>query len=246
MTKLIVANWKMNGNLTKIDHDINCYLSNNLTNQNNVVLAIPYPFIITAINKLKQHNSPINIASQDISKFDDFGAYTGEISAPMLHEIGINYSIIGHSERRQNFNEKNNDLVQKITNAVNHQIIPILCIGESLEVRQSNSYVDFLLKQLECLKLVTAKIDKLVIAYEPIWSIGSGLIPQLSEIEEAMVLIHKFMQNNLPHVRISTLYGGSVSAKNAVDVLNTYLVNGVLVGGASLNVNDFTAICGSC
>lgn len=246
MTKLIVANWKMNGSISKVQHDINTYLTSKVTNQSNVIIALPNVFLAEAAKIITDSNASMSLSSQDVSQFDGFGAYTGEISATMLKDLNVQYTIIGHSERRLHLGEETITLAKKITHAINNQIKPIFCIGEPINLRENGVYNEFLLDQLECLKLVSCEIKDIIIAYEPIWSIGSGLVPSVKEVESAMLLVHKFMQNNFPHVKIATLYGGSVSSKNATEILNIPSVGGVLVGGASLKVDEFTIICGSC
>lgn len=243
MKSLIVANWKMNGSLSKIDEDLAVYAANPITNRSNVVLAVPYVFLAAAYQSANQHNAKFAIASQDISCFNATGAYTGEVNGRMLREFGVQYTIIGHSERRAFFNESGNVLQAKLENAIANQIVPIFCIGEDKMIRENGVYLDFLVQQLELLLQVKNHIKELVIAYEPIWSIGTGVIPTLEQISEIVKLIHAFVQSYLPHAKITALYGGSVSNNNAKDILSLDQVGGVLVGGASLKVNDFTNIC---
>lgn len=241
LKKLIVANWKMNGSIDKISQDLKFYATHITTNLLNVVLAIPALFIFQA----KQQQANFNIASQDVSKFSGYGAYTGEISASMLRDIEVKYVLIGHSERRQNFEENDSVLHKKLENVIHANIIPIFCIGEDIKLRENNKYQEFLLNQLELLNKLTCEITQLIIAYEPIWAIGTGKIPTQDEIAEIMILIHSFVQKYLPHVKITTLYGGSVTAGNITEILQIPNVGGVLVGGASLKPEEFVKICES-
>ncbi len=245
MAKLIVANWKMNGSFTKIEEDLRTYLHNHNTNVKNVVFALPNVYL--GLIKCLKIDASFKLGSQDISKFDNVGAYTGEVSGAMLKDLGVDYAIIGHSERRMYFNENEDILIKKINNAINNNITPIYCIGESISVRKNKNYKDFLLNQLEVLTktniAVTKAEIKLVIAYEPIWAIGSGLVPSTEEIVEVINFINAFVQNYLPHAKITALYGGSVSKINAKEILDLPQVDGVLVGGASLLIPDFTSIC---
>ena len=243
MQSLIVANWKMNGSLSKIAEDLAKYAENPITNRANVVLAVPCVFLDAAYQSIRQHNAIFSIASQDISHFAGTGAYTGEVNGHMLREFDVQYAIIGHSERRTFFNESGSMLQAKVENALANQIVPIFCIGEDKVIRDNATYLDFLVQQLELLLQVKSEIKELVIAYEPIWSIGTGVIPTLEQISEIIKLIHAFVQSYLPHAKITALYGGSVSDNNAKDILSLDQVGGVLVGGASLKVNDFTNIC---
>jgi triosephosphate isomerase len=181
------------------------------------------------------------LASQDISQFANTGAYTGEISGAMLKEFGVSYSIIGHSERRV-MGESDVILIKKIEAAILSKITPVFCIGEPYEIRQQKQYAEFLVKQLEILKLLNNSVAEMVIAYEPIWAIGTGLTPKIDEIIEIMDLIDNFVAINLTS-KVTILYGGSVSNKNAVELLSNSKIGGVLVGGASLKTEDFTAIC---
>lgn len=243
MNKLIVANWKMNGDLAKINQDLSIYSQNSITNSPDVVLSLPNVFLSTAQSIIKNNNSQFKLSAQDVSQFSAFGAYTGEVNASMLNEVGVEYVIIGHSERRMYLGESGSVLLNKLENSLNSGLKPIFCIGEQLEIRQNNTYLQFLSEQLELLLQIKAPFNELVIAYEPIWSIGTGIVPKMEDITEVINLISAFVQTYLPHVKITALYGGSVSDKNAHDILNLNGVGGVLVGGASLNTDNFTTIC---
>jgi len=243
MNKLIIANWKMNGSLAKITQDLSAYTTNPISNQANVAVALPMLYIPTAAQIIAANQSKLSLACQDVSKFANHGAYTGEISGEMLKEFKVRYAIIGHSERRMFLHENNHTLIKKMDEAITSGLIPVFCIGEEKSVRTSGKYIEFLTTQLELLHQVEEPITQLVIAYEPIWSIGTHVLPSPQEIMEIMQLIHTFVQNYLPHAKITALYGGSVGANNAKEILSLQGVAGVLVGGASLNVDDFTAIC---
>jgi len=237
--KLIVANWKMNGTSEKIANDLSAYGSSEITNRANVLIAVPAPYLYQAL----KISPKFKIASQDVSRFADYGAYTGEISSKMLLDFKVEYAIIGHSERRSNLNESGMVLVKKLENVINSGIIPIFCIGEEQSVRDGGKYIEFLLSQLELLTQPNLNIKELVIAYEPIWAVGTGIVPAVDEIAEIVNLIHSFVQKTLPRAKISVLYGGSVTAKNIAQTLQIADIAGVLVGGASLKVDEFTAIC---
>lgn len=259
MQKLIVANWKMNGSLEKINLDIGQYTDNPHVNSSYVILALPYVYLLQAqfmlrnrykiANESEKYNYFVHkdhgfkVAAQDISCYLGYGAYTGEISGNMLKDIGVSYAIIGHSERRSLFNEADAMLLNKLENALASNIIPIFCIGENFTLRKDQRYRLFILQQLELLCKVEVGFNALVIAYEPIWSIGTGVIPSEAEISEIVQLIRTFMQNKLPRVKITLLYGGSVTASNIQSILLLDGIDGVLVGGASLDVDKFKQIC---
>lgn len=240
-SKLIIANWKMNGSLLKVTDDLEVYKDKLKNINNKVIFALPSLFIEKAIGVLT--NTDLLIASQDLSQFDGFGAYTGELSGAMIKDLGVTFSIIGHSERREYFNEDNEILIKKLNNAISNSITPIFCIGEKEEARKNNKYLEYLLSQLKVLdELSITKPINLIIAYEPIWSIGSGKLPSHFEIEEVASFINTHFNNNSKFT-IKILYGGSVSNNNAMDIMRINLIDGVLVGGASLKINDFLNIC---
>ncbi len=243
MSKLIVSNWKMNGSVAQIEHDLSIYASLFHTNNPSVVLALPDIYLYLASQIKNKLGAKFSLAAQDISKFASYGAYTGEINATMLKEFGIRYSIIGHSERRTYLNESEDCLISKIDNILNEKITPVFCIGESQSIRENMKYIDFIENQLRILLKVKSSFESLVIAYEPIWAIGTGVVPTSEQISEVLKLIKAFVQNYLPHAKITLLYGGSVSGVNAFEILNLPEVDGVLVGGASLKPDDFISIC---
>lgn len=238
--KLIVANWKMNGNIKKIEDDLKFYVNNKMTNRVNVVIAAPSVYLPIVNQILK--NSYIKIASQDVSRFANKGAYTGEISATMLCDLGVKYALVGHSERRFLIAEDGSILLSKLENLLNNDIIPIFCIGEPKQIRDSGNYLEFLITQMELLVQVSRPFTHLVVAYEPVWSIGTGILPSDEQIMEVVNVLQAFVQSYLVCDKITVLYGGSVSSKNIENILRLPL-DGVLVGGASLIVEEFTTIC---
>ena len=240
-TKLFVANWKMNGSMDKIEHDFKLYLNSSTTNQKSVVFALPFIYIAYANKILEKNDAKYVLASQDLSRHDGFGAYTGEVSGDMLNECRVRYAIIGHSERSL-LNDTDEILVQKLNAAFNTRLIPIYCIGENLEIRNSANYLVSLEQQLSNLRNVR-KIGDLVIAYEPIWAIGTGIVPTSEQIYEVVVFIKDYMLKNFPQLEVSILYGGSVNGSNTGDIVSIENVDGVLVGGASLKPDEFIKIC---
>lgn len=241
MKKLVIANWKMNGSLTKVEEDIKSYLSNSITNQENVILSLPSVYLSFATKQLDSE-SKLKIAAQDVSEFANFGAYTGEVNAVMLSDIGAKYVLVGHSERRNILKEQSAKLIAKLNNAFAENVTPIYCVGELLEIRQSGNYLSYIEKQLDDL-LAVVGLKSMIIAYEPCWSIGTGLIPTMQQIDEVAKFIHTYVQKKLECVKIMVIYGGSVTPVNAGDILALASIDGLLVGGASLKVADFTALC---
>lgn len=244
MKKIIIANWKMYGNTEKVVSDIQKYVADLTTNATNVILALPFVYLSIARAELKKYStSKIKLAAQDVSKFLCSGAYTGEVSAEMLKDVGAEYVIVGHSERRMFFHETNHTMAKKLDMVIANGLIPIFCFGEEKPTREQGKHLEFLLEQLQILHLVEEPIREMVIAYEPRWSIGSGDVPTTSEVHEVMNLVHGFVQNYLPHAKITTVYGGSVTSANIENLLSINNNEGVLVGGASLDVNEFKKIC---
>jgi triosephosphate isomerase len=225
MTKIIIANWKMNGSNSFIENFFDHW--HRPKNNHIVVFCPPFPYL----EKVRQF-FPF-IGGQDCH-IEDHGAFTGDISAAMLADVGCQYVILGHSERRAYHQESNAIVLKKAKQALNHGLTPIICVGESLKERQSGRAHDVVLQQLrESLPLS----DRIIIAYEPIWAIGTGL----TATEEEIALIHQQIANAYPGLKI--LYGGSVNEKNSTDIMNISHVDGVLVGGASLKADLFGQIC---
>jgi len=241
MSKLVIANWKMNGDLNKVNADLSYYANHIATNKSNVILALPYLYIVWAKHILL-NNSEMKIAAQDLSHYKDCGAYTGKINGSMLRDAGVDYVLIGHSERRSLLGENGTILIHKVINAFESQVTPILCVGEAINNRESGNYLEYIEEQLAGLGEIPS-IKDMVIAYEPCWAIGTGKIPTIREIQEVADFIHSYMQKKFPYAKIAVLYGGSVTSQNAREILSIPNINGVLVGGASLKTADFTAIC---
>ena len=234
----VVANWKMNGlrSFIKIFNAINKHLISKKLNNTNVIVCPPYTLINTLVSSKK---SKVMIGAQDTHELDS-GAYTGCVSSEMINDLGAKYVIIGHSERRQLFGEDVELLSKKILSAHKHGLKVIFCIGElESEIKNRKS---ILRKQL---KSLPKKLDhkKLIIAYEPVWAIGTGLTPTLLEIDSIHASIRDILKFNQSFAKnVSILYGGSVNADNANDILSLENVDGALVGGASLKPKDFSKI----
>ncbi len=183
----------------------------------------------------------IKLGAQDCSQHNK-GAFTGEISAQMLKDCGAWYVILGHSERRQHHNESDKIVAAKVTAAVKHELLPVLCVGEPKEQREKGGYGEFILNQIEHSLPKDLAMKRLIVAYEPIWSIGSGVLPTVVQIEEVARLIRKKLQGNKNISEFQIVYGGSVNGENSGEILSAKDVNGLLVGGASLDANEFCKI----
>ena len=234
----VIANWKMNGigSFEKIFIAINKHLISKKLKKPNVIVCPPFTLINT-LALLKKSN--ISIGAQDTHE-EPVGAYTGCISSEMIKDIGAEFVIIGHSERRQYFNEDIKLLSKKILAAHKANLKVIFCIGELKS--EIKNRISVLRKQLKSLPI---KLDSknLIIAYEPVWAIGTGLTPTLDQIEEIHSSIRVLLKSNVSFSKnVSILYGGSVNAENANEILSLDNVDGALVGGASLKIKEFSKI----
>ena len=241
-TKYTIANWKMNGQKDsyKLVKSISNYCQKMKRKTSKVVICPPFTLLSELIKKEKK----IQFGGQDCH-YKSEGAYTGSISANMLKTINCQYVILGHSERRIYQKETSQELNLKIQSAIKSNLTVIYCIGEKLEEIKKRNII--LKKQLSSLP---KKIDpkKIIIAYEPVWAIGTGKVPSLNDINKIHEKIRHIL-SNLVSLRfskhVSILYGGSVNAVNSVDILNLDHVDGALVGGASLKSKEFCKIIDS-
>ena len=230
MSNLIVANFKMHGSHAFIE-DWFTNFNQNKTSSHDVVVALPASYIAAF------RNNGIVLSGQNVSAYES-GAFTSQISAAMLKDSGADYCIIGHSEAREQLNESNESIREKFDQLKRMQINPIVCVGESLQVKETEKTKDHLRNQLSVLDSET---EDLIVAYEPIWAIGTGLVPTEKEIDEAIGSIREIFKKP-----IKVLYGGSVKASNAQILLDNTDINGLLVGGASLNAQEFAKIAQLC
>ena len=243
--KIIIANWKMNPATFIEAENLLKTVKGGIKKSDDVKIVICPPAIYLA--KIKT-NSGFELGIQNIF-WEDKGAYTGEVSALMARKLGVKYAIIGHSERRIYLNETDEMINKKIKAALKNNLKPILCIGETLEEKQKDRTSKIIADQL---KLALKNISKFQIlnsrfyfAYEPIWAIGSGETPSSNEVMSAALLIRKIIANLYDRQtadNLSVLYGGSVTSKNALDFLDNSGMNGLLIGGASLNGSEFNKI----
>ena len=230
MTNLIVANFKMHGTNAFIENWFADF-TKNLDISKNVIIALP----ATHIAAFRDYG--LVLSGQNVSASES-GAFTSQISAKMLKDSGADCCIIGHSEAREQLSESNKSIKEKYEQLKNIQMSPILCVGESLQIKESGKTKEHLKSQLS---LFNTETEDLIIAYEPIWAIGTGLVPTEKEIDEAIECIREIFKKP-----IKVLYGGSVKASNAKNLLDNTDINGLLVGGASLNPQEFGKIAQLC
>ena len=243
--KLVVANWKMHGNLKQnaaLLADFVATLSNLKHTQ--VVVCAPYPYLTQLQNILQ--NSDIAWGAQNVAK-NEIGAFTGEVSASMLRDFGATYVIIGHSERATAYCESDENIATKFVQAKKHGLTPILCVGETLIEREAGVMEMVVGKQLDTIinTYGAAVFADSVISYEPIWAIGTGL----AATPEQAKTMHKFIRNKIANLnldaanRLKILYGGSVNPQNAVQLFFVENIDGGLIGKCSLKAQEFEGIC---
>lgn len=246
MRKAMVAgNWKMNGaraeNLslvTEVVHQRNAFA--------NVEVAVCPPFVYLADTSTQLANSGIGLGAQNLSD-QDAGAYTGEVSGAMLTDVGCRYVIVGHSERRALYGEDDAAVAAKVQAALRHGLTPILCVGETLEEREGGITETVVARQLDAVidAIGVASLAKTVIAYEPVWAIGTG---KTATPEQAQA-VHEFIRERVADADaavaegLQVLYGGSVKPDNASELFAQKDIDGGLIGGASLDAASFVAIC---
>lgn len=242
--KVIAGNWKMNmlpNETIKFIEDLTPLVKDS---KNEVILCVPFTDLFYAL--LTAQGTNIKIGAQNMH-FEEKGAYTGEVSAQMLKAINVEYVILGHSERRQYFNETDETVNKKIKAAFANGLKSIVCVGETLEQREKGITIDVITKQIElALEGLTEKqVEKIIIAYEPIWAIGTGKTATSQDANNAIMSIRDkisqmYGQNTANGVIIQ--YGGSVKSSNAKEIFEMSDINGGLVGGASLKVEEFAKI----
>jgi triosephosphate isomerase len=233
---MVAGNWKMNGTLALVSSfvkDLHC------SESVDIVLCVPSPYLALA-----EKGSYI-LGAQDCSEFDS-GAHTGDLAVNMLSEMGVTHVIVGHSERRQDHSESNILVANKVQALLKNGLTPILCVGEPLDIREAGTVNKFVFEQLNAVVTVCGEsfLDKCVIAYEPIWAIGTGKTASPEQAQD----VHEFIRSEIVKwnenaVSTRLLYGGSVNASNAKALFAKPDIDGGLIGGASLNIDDFIAIC---
>lgn len=242
--KIIAGNWKMNNTPNQAVEFVNV-LKEKVSGAEADVVVCPTAVCLPAVVEATKGTN-IKVGAQNIHWADN-GAFTGEVSGEMLKEIGVEYVIIGHSERRQYFGETDETVNNRLKAAIKYELKPIVCVGELLEERESGVTNEVLEKQtIGALKDISAEdVSNMVIAYEPVWAIGTGKTASSTDANDACKFIRSVVEklynkNVADNVRIQ--YGGSVKASNANELFTTSDIDGGLVGGASLKADDFTAI----
>lgn len=246
-TKIVAGNWKMNKTASEalqLTDELLGLLVKHPVAGADVVIMPPFPYLISVGEKIK--SSTVKLGAQNCSEHP-WGAYTGEVSAPMLRSVGVSYVIIGHSERRQYFQEDGAKLAQKVDAVLANQLHPVFCCGEPLIVREDDRHFELVKMQIEegLFHLPAEALLKTVIAYEPVWAIGTGKTATPEQAQE----MHAFIRQQLTHKygpavaqQVRILYGGSVNAGNAKSLFMCEDVDGGLVGGASLKAGEFFEI----
>ena len=246
--KIIAGNWKMNLDYQEgltLFSEIANMLNDEITGKQETIVCSPFIHLHSLV-QLAKGNNKIALGAQNAHQAES-GAFTGEVSAKMIKSIGVDYVILGHSERRQYFNETDELLANKIDTALKNELKPIYCIGETLEEREAGQHFDIIKGQLSAgaFHLDAIEFAKLIIAYEPVWAIGTGKTASAEQAQE----IHAFIRKEISHKYgqeladdITILYGGSCNPKNAPELFSQPDIDGGLIGGASLKSRDFVDI----
>ncbi|HVD85982.1 MAG TPA: triose-phosphate isomerase [Solirubrobacterales bacterium] len=241
-TPYIAANWKMNKTVAEAAEFVDALLPRIAATQSDVVLCPPFTALTAVVER--RYGTAVKVAAQNMHE-EDSGAFTGEVSAPMLVELDVEAVVLGHSERRQYFDETDEALARKVPAALSAGLEPILCVGESEAARDAGQTEEVLERQLQADLggLESEQISSVVIAYEPIWAIGTGRTATPEQAQEACAFIRDVLRMcGAAADSVRVLYGGSVKPDNAAELLGLPDVDGALVGGASLDPGDFAAI----
>ena len=242
--KIVAGNWKMNNNKSETAELIQALKSLSFSTEVRVMIAPAFTHLAQA-EELTQ-GGRLEVLAQNMNE-NDSGAFTGEISANMLHSIGIKKVILGHSERRAYYNETDAGLKQKVKTALTHDMEVVFCFGEELDQRKAGSHFEVIQSQLETVlfDLNSTEWSKIILAYEPVWAIGTGETASPEQAQDTHAFIRGLIALNYDEdlaQDVSILYGGSVKPANASAIFSQPDVDGGLIGGASLNAEDFTAI----
>lgn len=238
---IIAGNWKMNmlpNEAISFIEEIEPLVKET---KNEVIICVPFTDFFYANNMAQGTNIQVGVQNMH---YEDKGAYTGEISAPMLKSVNCKYVIVGHSERRQYFNETDETVNKKIKKALEYELTPIVCVGETLEEKEAGKTIEIITSQIEkgLVDLTASDLDKIVIAYEPIWAIGTGKTATSEDAQNATQAIREKIKSQFNTDDVSILYGGSVKGSNAKELFEMKDIDGGLVGGASLEAKSFSEI----
>ena len=242
---LVVGNWKMNGS-EEFAGGLLDELSSADVDSSKVKLSVCPPSVYLGLAASKLMGSQIGLGAQNMcAESTEAGAYTGEVSAQMLKDVGCQSVIVGHSERRAYYGETNEVVAAKVKNALDKGLEPILCVGETLEQREKDLTLEIIADQLSAVfDVIGDKFSDLVVAYEPVWAIGTGLTATPEQAQEVHAFIRSWMLERISGAAndVAVLYGGSVKGENASGLFAQKDIDGALVGGASLKSGDFLAI----
>lgn len=241
---LIVGNWKLHGDIKSVV-ELSQAVSQGWSGSQQVSVAVCPSFAHLSVVS-QALSGAVGLGAQDVSMYSQ-GAYTGDVSASMLADLGCQFSLVGHSERRSIFGDSDEDVAAKFIAVKNTGITPILCVGESLEERQNEMTQSVVCRQVSAVidRHGIEALENSVIAYEPCWAIGSGLTATPTQAQEVHAILRAYVAEFSPSIAdtLCILYGGSVKSSNAGEILQQPDVDGVLVGGASLKAQEFLAIC---
>ncbi len=241
--KVIAGNWKMNKSPNDVKEFMSKFPELVKDTAHDVILCVPFIDVMTALELAKNTNIKIGVQNMH---YKDSGAYTGEVSPQMLKDIGVQYVIIGHSERRQYYNETDESVNLKLKSALSHELNPIVCVGETLEQREVGITKDFVTMQVKNAfeGISKEEVNKIIIAYEPIWAIGTGKTASSNDANEVCKWIRDEIRNMYGDVadEIIIQYGGSVKSSNAKELFEMSDIDGGLVGEASLDPDEFSKI----
>lgn len=241
--KIVAGNWKMNGSLKSNEALLDALKKASIPNNVDVIIFPPYPYLIQA--QMNLQSSAIKAGAQNLS-ISEGGAFTGEIAGNMIKDIGCNYVLVGHSERRTLYGETSAIVAQKTAAAIKQQLTPVLCIGETLAEREAEQTQNVLTEQLQAVieHCGIEIFSKLIIAYEPVWAIGTGKTASPEQAQAVHAFIRCFIAKSDAKIAalVQVLYGGSVKASSAKALFEMPDIDGGLVGGAALDATEFTAI----
>lgn len=242
--KLIAGNWKMNGSLAANDALVSALIGGVSTSSASVAVCVPAIYLAQLQSLLK--DCRIDLGAQDVS-VQTAGAYTGEVSAAMLKEFGVRYCLVGHSERRQYHGESDTVVASKAQQVLSVGITPVVCVGETLAEREAGKTEEVVKRQLAAVIHANGHcISEIVVAYEPVWAIGTGKTATAEQAQAVHAVLRSQLKAATAHAdRVHILYGGSMNAANAAQLLAQPDIDGGLVGGASLKAADFLAIIGA-
>ena len=239
--KVIAGNWKMNMLPNEAIDFVNNLAPLVKDSKNEVIICVPFTDLFYTLLTVQETN--IHVGAQNMH-WEEKGAYTGEVSAEMLKSINVEYVIIGHSERRQYFNETDETVNLKVKSALKHGLKPIICVGETLEQKEEGKTLEVITSQISkaLQDLTIDDISNIIIAYEPIWAIGTGKTASSDDANESIKAIRNQIEKDFGTNDVTILYGGSVNAENAKELFTMSDIDGGLVGGASLNAEKFSKI----